>query len=246
MILTSKNIITLKETDSTNNYAKQLIVKKVEEGTVVLAHYQQQGRGQQGNFWESEAHKNLLFSLILYPGFIDAGKQFYVSKIVSLALCAVLRKEVANVTVKWPNDIYVGTKKIAGILIENTIKGMSLETSIIGVGLNLNQTSFTSSAPNPVSLTQLTQKEYISGDVLNEFLIELNTLLQHLKGGRFEWIDKLYLESLFRFEEWNTFRKDGRAFEARIIGVGEFGELQVEEKSGAISSFMFKEIEFVI
>ena len=246
MILTNKNFIVLKETDSTNNYAKQLIADKEEEGTVVLAHWQKNGKGQQGNFWESDPHKNLLFSLILYPNFLEAGKQFYLSKIVSLALAKVLSTKVKDVTVKWPNDIYVGTKKIAGILIENTIKGTSLDSSLIGIGLNLNQEKFTSDAPNPISLKQLTEKEYVVEEVLNEFVAAFNPLFDKLKSRSFSEIDEAYFSALFRNKEWCLYRKYGKEFEARITGIGEFGQLQLEGKSGAISEFMFKEVEFVL
>lgn len=246
MILTNKNFILLKETDSTNNYAKQLIADKAEEGTVVLAHWQRNGKGQQGNFWESDSHKNLLFSLILYPNFLEAGKQFYLSKIVSLSLAKVLSTKVKDVTVKWPNDIYVGTKKIAGILIENSIKGTSLDSSLIGIGLNLNQEKFISDAPNPISLKQLTEKEYVVEEVLNEFVAAFNPLFEKLKSRSFSEIDESYFSTLFRNREWCLYRKDGKEFEARIIGIGEFGQLQLEEKPGAISEFMFKEVEFVL
>lgn len=246
MILTSKNIIVLKETDSTNNYAKQLIVDKAEEGTVVLARYQKEGKGQQGNFWESEAQKNLLCSIILYPRFLAAGKQFYISKIVSIALFNVLQRKVSEVSVKWPNDIYVGTKKIAGILIENTIKGSTLDSSIIGIGLNLNQTKFISNAPNPVSLKQLSKQNYVVEDVLSEFVNEFNGLLMQLKAGKYNAIEKLYLSVLFRNREWWTYRTSEKEFEARIIGIGDFGQLHLEDRRGEINEFMFKEVEFVI
>lgn len=245
MFLTDQNIIVLKEVDSTNNYAKQLIADKVEEGTVVLAQYQNAGKGQQGNFWESTAGKNLLFSLILYPNFLAAGKQFYISKVVSLALVNILKKELENVTIKWPNDIYIGEKKVAGILVENSIKGSLLDSSIIGIGLNLNQETFTSDAPNPVSLKQITGKSYDVQLVLNEFYKECNLLLNDLKEAKFKSIDEAYFSSLFRNSTWSLFRKNGKKFEARIIGIGEFGQLQLEQKSGEISTFMFKEVEFV-
>src|SRR5680860_150521 len=154
------NIIVLKDVESTNNYANQLILSNAEEGTVVLAQFQKKGRGQQGNQWESQSGKNLLASIILYPKFLKAGNQFLISKMVSLGLVEYLRHEVRDVSIKWPNDIYIGNKKIAGILIENAIKGRNLFSTVIGVGLNLNQKNFLSDAPNPVSLYQLTGKEY--------------------------------------------------------------------------------------
>ena len=246
MFLTNKNIIVLEEVDSTNNYAKQLIAKKEEEGTVVLSHFQHTGKGQQGNYWESEAGKNLLFSMLLYPGFLEAGKQFYLSKIISLAVVEWLKEEHDNVCVKWPNDIYVGEKKIAGILIEHAVKGAFLDHSIVGVGLNLNQELFMSDAPNPVSLKQLKKKEYDVQLVLQELINGFSFLYERLRQGNFEGIDKAYMESLFRKEGWHCFRKSGVDFEAQIQGIGEFGQLQLLERSGNFSEFMFKEVEFVI
>ncbi len=246
MFLTDKNIIVLKEVDSTNNYAKHLISEKVQEGTVVLAHYQKTGRGQQGNFWESEAQKNLLFSLILYPHFLDAGRQFYISKIVSLAMVEVLKPLVDTVTIKWPNDIYVGDKKIGGILIENSIKGTQLASSIIGIGLNVNQETFRSNAPNPVSLKQLTGKEFNIQLILNNFLDQLKLKLTELQNGGFEQTERAYFSNLFRNKGWHIYRSNGRNMEARIAGIGSFGQLQLEHKSGEILEFMFKEVEFVI
>ncbi len=132
-----KNIIYLHEVESTNNYANQLILSDAaEEGTVVLAHYQKKGKGQHGNNWESEDEKNLLMSIIIFPGFLDAGKQFLISKVVSLALIDFLKTETEDVSIKWPNDIYVGKNKIAGILIENSVKGTNMFSAILGIGLN--------------------------------------------------------------------------------------------------------------
>jgi BirA family biotin operon repressor/biotin-[acetyl-CoA-carboxylase] ligase len=246
MFLTDKNIIVLNEVYSTNNYAKQLIADKAGEGTVVLAQYQKNGKGQQGNFWESEAGKNLLFSQILYPDFVEAGKQFYISKLVCLALLETLQMEIPNVKIKWPNDMYVGHKKVAGVLIENTIKGSSLASTIVGIGLNLNQEVFVSNAPNPVSLKQITGQEYIVQAVLNEYLKHFYLLWNELREGNFEKIQNYYLSQLFRYNEWSWFRKEATEFEARIVGIGEFGQLQLEQKSGEIAEFMFKEVEFVI
>lgn len=244
---TDKNIIFLNVVDSTNNYANQLIVSNAaEEGTVVLAHFQKTGRGQQGNSWESEAGKNLLASLILFPGFLDAGRQFAVSKVVSLALVDVLKNKVEGVSIKWPNDIYVGDKKIAGILIENSIKGQSIDSSVAGIGLNLNQETFVSDAPNPVSLKQLTGQEHNVETVLDELLNAFFARYEKLKQGRFREVDVAYFSELFRAEKWSPFRKDNREFEARIVGIGEYGQLQLEDRSGAVSEFMFKEVEFVI
>ncbi|QIA09727.1 biotin--[acetyl-CoA-carboxylase] ligase [Draconibacterium halophilum] len=246
MFLTDKNIIVLNELDSTNNYAKQLLKEKAAQGTVVLAHYQENGRGQVGNFWESERGKNLLFSVILYPGFLDAGKQFYISKIVSLALANTLKQHLEDVKIKWPNDIYVGEKKIAGILIENTVKGIALDSSIVGVGVNVNQEQFKSVAPNPVSLKQLLKKEIDIRDILKAFLQKLENYFEVLREGKVEQVDAEYFQLLFRNEGLHRYRKDDKEFRARIAGIGSFGQLELEEPDGKVTEYMFKEVEFVV
>lgn len=245
MFLTEKNIIVFNELDSTNNYASQLLKEKAAQGTVVLAHYQKNGRGQAGNFWESEWGKNLLFSVILYPGFLEAGKQFYISKIVSLALVNVLNSYLTEVKIKWPNDIYVGENKIAGILIENAVKGVMLESSIVGVGLNVNQDKFLSDAPNPVSMKQLLKKEVDRNEILNSFLQNLKHYLHILRERRLESIDAEYFQQLYRKEGFHQYRKDNMEFSARIAGIGTFGQLQLEEPDGNVTEYMFKEVEFV-
>ncbi len=246
MYLTDKNILVFDELDSTNNYARQMVAEKQVKDAVVLAHYQQKGKGQQGNFWESEKGKNLTFSLVSTTDYLHATKQFYISKVVSVALVNWMSTEAEDVRIKWPNDIYVGKKKVAGILIENTIKGQKLDTSIIGIGLNLNQKKFYSDAPNPVSLKQLSGKDYAIELVLQQLLQSIDEQLNLLRGFKFTEIDDQYLEHLYLYKKWSWYKKDGKTFEARIVGIGEFGQLQLETKQSEILEFMFKEVEFVI
>lgn len=247
MNLTSKNLILLNEVESTNNYANQLVLSKAaEHGTVVLAQYQKKGRGQQGNFWESEFGKNILASFIVFPQFLTAAKQFYLSKIVSLALVDFLKTETNEVSVKWPNDIYVRNKKIAGILIENSIKTVNVSLAIIGIGLNLNQEKFISDAPNPVSLKLITGKDYISETVARKISEYFFIWYEKLQAEYFNEIDTNYYNQLFRANEWALFAKQGIQFEAKISGIGEFGQLILEDRNGFISEYMFKEVEFVI
>jgi len=246
MITAGRNIIVKNEIESTNNYARQMVSDNPEEGTVVLAQFQSHGRGQQGNSWESETAKNLLASIILYPRFLDAGLQFYLSKIVSLALINTLDPEISDIFVKWPNDIYAGDLKIAGILIENAVKGSVLDYSIVGIGLNLNQEKFLSDAPNPVSLKQLTGKDYKVVDELEAVLLFFEKWYKTLQDGYFEKIDNAYLNRLYGFGEWRKYRVGDQQIEGRIVGVGEFGQLQLELLNGEIREFMFKEVEFVL
>ena len=247
MILTNKKVIRLKEVDSTNNYANQLLMSKAaEHGTVVLAQLQKKGRGQQGNTWESEPGMNMLSSLILFPSNLPVTKQFHLSKIASLALINFLETETDSVSIKWPNDIYIQNKKVAGILIENSVMGNYLSTSVIGIGLNLNQEKFISGAPNPVSLKQITGKNYDIETVAGNITEHFNKWYKLLEDKRYNVIDAAYLNHLFRRNQWAVFAKNGYTFEAKITGIGEFGQLILEEKNGAISEYMFKEVEFVI
>src|SRR5690554_1314415 len=133
-------LIRMDETSSTNSELKQLQQKKrLPEGSIVVADYQTQGRGQAGNTWFSDKGCNLLFSFLVYPKFIAANRQFILSRIVSLAIKKVLDRYFDDITIKWPNDIYWKNKKIAGMLIENTLMGQKINSSIIGIGLNVNQ-----------------------------------------------------------------------------------------------------------
>lgn len=245
MNFNEKNTIFLNEVESTNNYAMRLVSDKADEGTVVLAQFQSKGRGQSGNYWESEAGKNLLMSLILHPSFLEASSQFLISKIVSLSLVEVLEEYVSDVSVKWPNDIYIGNKKIAGILIETIIKGSVLESAIVGVGLNLNQEKFSSYPSNPVSLKQLIGTDICIKDFLEKFFKSFDLWYSMLKNNH-KKIDEAYLSFLFRKNGWHLYRANNKKFEAQIVGIGEYGQLILKKKTGEISKNMFKEVEFII
>ena len=244
----NNKIIFLNEVESTNNYANRLIVSDAaEEGTVVLAQYQTRGKGQQGNHWESEAGKNLLMSLIWFPQFLPAGQQFLISKVVSLAISDWIKKEVKKCTIKWPNDIYIENRKVAGILIENTVKGSNLFSSVVGIGLNVNQLVFNSNAPNPVSLQQITGENYEISEILDSLLNSLNYWYAKLAANHLKEIDETYFSGLYRCNEWSLFTEPGvPTFEARITGIGEFGQLQLQLRDATFREYMFKEIEFVI
>ncbi len=242
----NKKLIFLNEVESTNNYANRLILSHAaEEGTVVLAQYQTHGKGQQGNHWESEAGKNFLMSLIWFPIFLPAGQQFLISKVVSLSITDWLLNEVKDCTIKWPNDIYIGNRKVAGILIENTVKGSNLFSSVVGIGLNVNQIVFISDAPNPVSLQQITGRNYEIKDILNTLLDNLNNWYTKLTFNQIKEIDETYFSRLYRGNKWSLFSEPGKqAFEAQIIGIGKFGQLQLELRNKTYREYMFKEVEF--
>jgi BirA family transcriptional regulator, biotin operon repressor / biotin---[acetyl-CoA-carboxylase] ligase len=243
----SKYFIVLNDLDSTNNYANHLISEgQAVNGTAVLAHYQHKGRGQQGNFWESDPGLNMLVSFIFLPVFLPPEKQFYLSKIASLSLAEWLLQHVRDVKVKWPNDIYVGDGKVAGMLIETSVMGSNLHSAVAGIGLNLNQLNFNPMLPNPVSLKQLTGIDYNVEDVAQEVWELAMSWYAKLERGMTDLIDEAYVNNLYRMNVWAQFSKDGQRMKARITGVDAWGQLILEKRSGERIVCAFKEIAFVI
>ena len=169
-------LIVLDETDSTNRYISQLCnnpQKAVAELTTVSAEFQTAGKGQRGNSWEAEKEKNLLFSFVLYPTFLEARCQFILSQIISLSIKEELDRWSDEITIKWPNDIYVGEDKICGILIESSIKGGRITRCVAGIGLNVNQEEFESWIPNPTSIRNVTGEETDLTQLLDETMHNL-------------------------------------------------------------------------
>tara|TARA_R110001583_G_scaffold15005_6_gene62243 strand:+ start:4527 stop:5276 length:750 start_codon:yes stop_codon:yes gene_type:complete len=239
-------IIRVNQLDSTNSYALQLLKNtNPSGGTVVMALNQTEGRGQQTNAWESESGKNLTISLILRPDFILAQDQFQISMLISLGVSDYLKTYTENVSIKWPNDIYVGDKKIAGILIEQSIMGAHLSHSVCGIGVNVNQGEFTSNAPNPVSLNMLTEKDYQLEHELVKLLaaFEKRYFQTMNEGGK--KLEADYLKSMYWMNEEHTFEDEDGEFTGKIVGISEFGQLQVEDEDKDIRTFNFKEISFL-
>jgi BirA family biotin operon repressor/biotin-[acetyl-CoA-carboxylase] ligase len=210
---------------------------------VVQTDFQSSGKGQLGNSWESENAKNLLFSFLLKPSYIAIDKQFVVSQMISLAIKKVLNQYADGFSIKWPNDIYWNDRKIAGILIENSLQGNRIKWMIVGVGLNVNQECFISNAPNPVSLLN------IVGEVLstNEILENILTVFEQLyRTNDIEKIREEYIENLYRGSGFHKFKADNQVFDAQITTVFTDGQLELETTNDEILKFYFKEVEFVI
>lgn len=242
------SIIHIPETTSTNEYLSALQRKEnLEEGTIVWADFQTAGKGQTGNSWESDINKNLLFSILLHPDFLAVTEQFLLSQTISVAIIDTLTPMLKNQTasIKWPNDIYVGNQKIAGILIENTLKGNTIDSCIAGIGLNVNQEIFKSKAPNPVSLKQLTGGSYnletllksLQNNILNRYIQLCNNSETNIV------ID--YKENLFRKIGFYPYKSGNKNFEARIKTVLPSGHLVLEQRNGEILKFAFKEVQFL-
>ena len=244
---TWSKIIQIKEIDSTNNYlSKKLSASKIAEGTIVSALYQNAGKGHGTNQWESEKGKNILCSIILYPDFLPVDKNFLLSKVISLGIANYALTKSNFIKIKWPNDIYFKDFKISGILIENAIKGSKISQSIVGIGLNINQKIFTSDAPNPISLTQITNKTYSIIQEIVKLRNNIQFFYHKLKAQKYEEIDQEYLKCLYHFNELHSYKSDGEIFKAKITGVNEFGHLQVLTDKKEMKEFDFKEIEFII
>lgn len=168
----------LEEVGSTNDEARGGA-----EGLVIVARRQTRGRGQGDHTWSSEEGMNLTFSVVFEPRFIDAADAFRVSQMVALAIGDALREYGIEARLKWPNDVYVGGLKIAGILIENDVRGSVLARTVAGIGLNVNQTEFPADLPNPVSMRALTEREYSLDEVLEAVLAKLGERYEALRGG---------------------------------------------------------------
>ena len=243
-------IIRLEITDSTNRYAAALISEKeINEGTIVLARCQSAGKGQKNNVWESEAGKNLTFSMILTPVFLSSEKQFYLNKIISLAIADFLKsviKDFQEIKIKWPNDVYVADKKIAGILIENFLQGNKNNYSVIGIGLNINQKKFLSDAPNPVSMTNITGEFYVTDEVLTDLCKCIDRRYKQLRKNRFTEIDNNYLDALFRFGEFFTFKINNKKLQAKITGITSYGKLILETEAEEKMECDLHEVVFML
>lgn len=227
----------IKTTHSTNSLMKEMLAKgEWPEGEeFVYAGYQTTGRGQTGNGWESEADKNLLCSILL-----PADKNLYFLNIaVSVAVIRLLGEPF---TIKWPNDIYYRDKKISGILLENAIVGSEITYSIAGIGLNVNQTKFISDAPNPVSLKQITGKEYDIDRMMYDLLKAVREVLVEPE----QTIWSAYKAHLYRREGFWPFEDKNGSFQARIEDILPTGEIVLRDQEGNRRIYHFKQVRYIV
>ena len=237
-------ITRFKSIDSTNKYLQDLLEEGVDIiDNIVVAEFQSLGKGQGTNVWESEAGKNLLFSVALDMSFLRAENQFILTQMVSVAMIDVLKKYFPEeyLSIKWPNDIYFNNKKIAGILIKNEIKGMMLGTSIIGIGLNVNQECFDENLPNPISMKMITGEDYDLESILKDICFELKANTQQPTANSQRYTDKLY-----RYRQWSSYKHEGSVKEMMIIGYDQFGRLILKEKNDSEVVCDLKEVKFIV
>lgn len=238
--------INLDEINSTNIYASTLISeKKAICDTIITAKFQNKGKGYGANEWFSEYGKNILCSIIICPDFVKAFDQFRISKISSLAIRDCLKRADLDSQIKWPNDILVKKKKIAGILIENTLQSDFIPYSIIGIGINVNQNTFGKTFSNATSIFNETSKINSPEKIISNLIDDFDYWYTQLETGNVDDIDKEYLKYLYGLNVFLPFKRGTAEFDAMITGVGEAGELFLRRKDGKILKVYFKEIEYL-
>lgn len=235
--------------DSTNEYLKNKLSKSTPfaEGTVIMAVQQVAGRGQQGTVWHSERGKNLTFSVLLNPTFLDPIHQFRLTVAISLALTNWLEPLLQHpVKIKWPNDIFVDDKKIAGILIENQLTGKNWKSAIVGIGINVNQTEFVEPiSKRSCSIKQILHRDSNIPELLSDLCFSLEEEYLALKSGEHEMQLALYKQHLYRLGEPHSFLIDGIKVGGVLRGVTDKGRLIIDF-NGHITDFDIKEVAFVI
>ena len=227
---------------STNHIAQQLIQnQEASPGAVILSDYQTEGRGQQANRWESAAGQNLTFSLVLYPA-MPIDQQFYLTIMASLAVADTLNAYLSEkCTIKWPNDILRESNKICGILIQNNLKGNQIHTTVVGIGLNLNQTDF--AVPCATSLALLTGKSHDRASVLATLLQHLETRYEQWQAGALSTLKKDYLQRMHWRDEPHYFEDERGTFRGTILGIDAHGRLALESE-GHICYYDAKQIVY--
>ncbi len=239
-----KKIIQIESVDSTNNYIANLInVGKIEHGTVILADEQINGKGQRGSKWLSNPGENLIFSMFLDSAILSVNHQFVLTEFVSISVYNALKKVGVESQIKWPNDIFVNKKKIAGILIENQIKGSNLNGTIVGIGLNVNQVHF-----GDINATSIKTEKGVFFSV-QEFvfllLSEMNVIWQFVQENNFDFLKEEYLNNLWLLNKKSIYSDVNGEFEGIAIGIDEIGRLIIERNHG-IFKYDLKEISFKI
>ena len=242
------HLIELQKADSTNEFAADLLkTRDIPEGTVIWALEQFAGKGQGNNTWESEPGKNLTFTLVLHPAFLLPARQFLLNEAITLGIIDFTRSLLTaeKIQIKWPNDIYAGNRKLGGILINNIISGTNFETSMVGIGLNVNQVDFPSTLPNPVSLAMLANQEFELKQVLSGLCHSILIRYHQLQKEEVKNIYDDSCRSLMGFESWEDYRIGEEKMTGKITGVTDSGKLMVQTRQGKGMEFDHHEIEFI-
>ena len=238
--------IHLEQIDSTNAYLQRLQSECDIRNWVVSADEQTAGKGMGSNSWESEVGKNLTFSLAVDMGFLPAERQFLLSKAVPLGIIEAIDTllPAEKLSIKWPNDIFFKNRKLAGVLINSTIKANIMDVSIIGIGLNVNQMRFKDWPTHPISLKMITGNDHDLKMLLEQIVGSIYKKVEILKTDPSD-IEKAYLQRLYRFNTWADYEVDGKVLRLFMTGIDSFGRLQLVDEQQQLHQYEIKQIKFV-
>lgn len=239
-----EKIIRLKEIDSTNRFLRELKDEQEDEMVVAVADFQTAGKGQGSHTWESEAGKNLLFSIKVNPRWVPVRQQFLLSMAGAIAIKEALETYVDGIMLKWPNDVYWNDKKISGTLIETSIDSKGIKTCIFGIGINVNQEAFHSDAPNPVSLRQILGHEVDKDELLQKVIEGFRRYYELLRRADYMDVSGIYHLSLYRRKGFHRYEDADGDFEGAFVEVEDDGHLILHDKQGVIRSYSFGEVKF--
>jgi BirA family biotin operon repressor/biotin-[acetyl-CoA-carboxylase] ligase len=235
-------ILKLDVTDSTNNYtANAYAAGKIKNGAVILADHQTLGKGQRGNTWLSESGKNLLCSFLYCPDNLSVFQQVSLTWATSLAVHHTLEYFNIQSSIKWPNDIFVGNHKIAGILIENQLSGQKIERSVLGIGLNVNQNEFPNLRATAV-FKELGRAIPVI-EVLEVLIHKMNEQFQYIQNQQMDFLKSSYLNNLYQLNQTATYSDENGLFQGEILGITEKGALLVN-RAGKLTEYGMKEIVY--
>ena len=237
----------LDQIDSTNAYLQRKQSETDIRNWVVSADEQSAGKGMGNNGWESEVGKNLTFSLAVDMGFLPAERQFLLSEAVPLGIIEVLDGilPTEKLSIKWPNDIFYENRKLAGILINSTIKANMMDVSIIGIGLNVNQMQFQDWPTHPISMKMITGKDYDLEPLLEQIAERIIKKVEQLKSNPTS-IEQDYLNRLFRYRSWADYEIEGKTLRLFMTGIDTFGRLQLVDEQQELHQYEIKQIKFLV
>jgi len=240
------NLIEFEEISSTNDLAERLLVKKeIKEGTVITTKFQSDGKGQYGSNWESKYGKNILMSIILSPNLLLINR-FHLTICISIALLDFSSKYFSNRgQVKWPNDLMIDNKKLAGILIKNFIRNGIINNSVIGIGVNINQTLLNRYSLQATSFKLLLGKNFKVSVLIDKLLYCIEKRYIEMKTKGIEGMRKKYLDNLLYFNEWREYLISGKKVKAKIIDIDNTGNIIMNLEDNKVKKFSLKEIIFL-
>ncbi|MCU0432867.1 MAG: biotin--[acetyl-CoA-carboxylase] ligase [Bacteroidia bacterium] len=248
-LFTGRHHIRLEEVPSTNTFALDLVRSTpVTEGTVVSAQHQTAGRGQRGNDWQSAPGENLTVSIVLRPVFLAPAAQFDLTRAVALAVAETVenacKSAEVKISVKWPNDIYINQRKVAGILVENILGNNRFVAAVTGIGLNVNQIQFGVLGNKATSLRLVTGTQFDNDLLLGQLCSYLEKYYLMLRAGKTDELRTLYESKLYLRGTESGYSEKGLLFRGTLTGTSAEGLLQITTAAGEERSFSFKEVVF--